>query len=313
MNQKDNEFSKQGMSKVVSKFGNKLEEGKEKKQIVKKILITILLIVVALVSIFGVSKVATSEDTYAKTIKYLDEKKITVSEMSALSIGAATGIAMAPGDWTTPLANRIMDLSSYFIIIIGVIVLEKILITLLGYAVCNILIPLGCILGIMYVLIMNERLKAFTLKWIIKIACLSIVMITIVPISVNLSGYIEDKYSHTINQTLEQAKEIGKEVSEEEAKDKEEGVWDKITNGISNAVTAVGEGFSNLLERAELLLNNFIDSIAILIITTCAIPILVLLILLKLVNMIFDIAIPVRVPKLNMPKFREKKEKDVLE
>ena len=61
-----------------------------------------------------------------------------------------------------------------------------------------------------------------------------------------------------------------------------------------------------LIEKGKLVLSNFIDAIAILIITTCVIPIAVLFVIVWIIKIIFDITIPVKKVKVNIPKFKEK-------
>ncbi|MEI3361149.1 MAG: hypothetical protein V8R75_00450 [Oscillospiraceae bacterium] len=59
---------------------------------------------------------------------------------------AVTSVAVSavPGDATTPLASKIADLSSYLLLVVGAIMLEKLLLTMLPYAAFTILIPAAC-------------------------------------------------------------------------------------------------------------------------------------------------------------------------
>lgn len=70
--------------------------------------------------------------------------------MTATSAAAATAIAAVPGDATTPVANKLADLTSYFLIILMVIFLEKYLVTLTGYAAFNSLIPVAVLLFVLW-------------------------------------------------------------------------------------------------------------------------------------------------------------------
>jgi len=53
-------------------------------------------------------------------------------------------LASVVGDATTPVANEIMDISSYLLIVVCALVLEKSLLTVFGYIAFNILIPIAC-------------------------------------------------------------------------------------------------------------------------------------------------------------------------
>ena len=253
---------------------------------VKNFFTVIVLIGIALISMLWISKVASSIEFHEETIKHLDEKKLTVMELTAATAGSATAIAAIPSDATTPLANQIMDMSSYLIVVIGVIFLEKILLTLTGKLTFLIIIPIACLLYVIYIFVQKEVLRNLA----IKLAIFGIVIFTIVPISVKLSDFIEENYGTSITQTIESAKAL--ESNEEEVKQeeqKEENWWNKITSSVSNAVSNIGEGVNELIEKGKLILSNFIDAIAILIITTCVIPIMVLFVLTWVIKIIFDI------------------------
>ena len=68
--------------------------------------------------------------------------------------------------------------------------------------------------------------------------------------------------------------------------DKEKNWWESFTDKIKDGVANVGE-------KAKQLVNNFIDVIALFIITYCAIPIIIFLIVIWFVKFLFNIKIPV--------------------
>ena len=100
----------------------------------KKVTAVIVLLVVMILSMTVVSKVAGDPENHRKTIESLDEKKEDVLKLTATSAAASTALAAIPGDATTPVANKLADLTSYFLIILMVVFLEKYLVTLTGYA-----------------------------------------------------------------------------------------------------------------------------------------------------------------------------------
>ena len=265
---------------------------------VKKIILAIVMIIIAISSIFGVSKVTTSTKFHEKTIKSLDDKKVVVMQITAATAGTATALSAIPGDSTTPLANQILKLSSYLIIVIGAIFLEKILLTLTGYASFTFIIPIACILFAIYLFAEKEVLK----KLAIKLAVFGIIIFMIVPISVRISDIIEETYKGTIDQTIEEAKNT-ENIAEnsQETEEKKEG-WNGIVSNIKEGISNVGDTVSNAVEGGKKMMSRFIDAIAELIITTCVIPIAVLLFLIWIVKIIFG---------LDIPSFKIKKEKNV--
>ena len=100
----------------------------------KKILFALIPIVIALLSFFVIARFTSSTEFNAKTIQSLDDKKTTVMELTAASTAASAAITLIPGDVGTPIANKLADLSSYFLIVLSAIYLEKYLVTITGYA-----------------------------------------------------------------------------------------------------------------------------------------------------------------------------------
>ena len=251
----------------------------------KKILKAVIPIIIAVISMFGIAKIATSTDFHAKTIEALDEKKATVMELTAASTASSTAITLLPGDAATPIAEKLADLSSYFLVVLCAIYLEKYLLTITGYATFVILIPLACVLCSVYALRRIEVLRRLA----IKLAVFGAAIVLVIPASVKVSNLIEATYTASIEQTLESAKQTTAEI-EEKAEDAEEdeGFW----NGI---VSTVKDGVSGAVEKVENILNNFMEALAVMIVTSCVIPIVVLIFFVWLVKMMLGV-------EINIPK-----------
>ena len=259
--------------------------------IYKNIIATIVAIIIALVSIFAVAPLTKSYKFHSNSIQALDDKKVTVTELTVAAVGVSTALAAIPGDATIPLANQIMDLSSYLLIVIGVIFLEKILLTLTGYVSFTFLIPIACLLYCIYIYSKKDILK----KLSVKLCTFGIIIFLVVPISIQTSNLIENTY----NETIENAKNTeitsnDKTNTESNDNNEESGFLSKFKNSVSN----LGENVSELVN---------IDAIAVLLITSCVIPIIVLIFLVWIVKIIFGVKISV--PDINKKKKIEDKEK----
>lgn len=269
----------------------------------KTIISVVALILVAILSIFVIEPFASSAKTHANSIKTLDEKKITVMEITAATAGSATALAAIPGDATTPVANQILKLSSYLLIVIGAIFLEKVLITLTGFVAFKFLIPIACLLYVIYLFAEKDFFKNLA----IKLVAFGIVISLVVPVSISVSNLIENVYKDSINQTVEEAKNAQNEASQVENEETEEkSGWDKFTSNVKEGISNIGDTASKAIKKGEELLNKFIDAIAILLITSCVIPIVVLFAFVWLVKIIFNVN--VSLPKLNKAKTETKKE-----
>ena len=102
-------------------------------KISKRTIMVVILALIALVSALVLSKFASSPELHAGTIKILDEKRNNVMLLTASATAISAGISSIPGETTTPLANQITTASSYLLIVICVIILEKYLISVFGY------------------------------------------------------------------------------------------------------------------------------------------------------------------------------------
>lgn len=233
----------------------------------KKILSIVLPVIIAVFSIFVLAKPASSPTTYAKTIASLDEKKTTVMELTAASTAVSAAITLIPGDTATPIAEKLADLSTYFLVVLCAIYLEKYMLTLAGFAVCKVMVPAVCILFIVNVFRKSEACK----RLMKKIGVLSLALIFLVPVSVKVSDFIQNTYEESINETISSAKEMSNELEDEEDKS----LWDRITDGATSTV-----------KKVEQSLNQFVEALAVLIVTSCIIPILILVFFVWLMKML---------------------------
>ncbi len=253
---------------------------------VKKIAAISVLFVILLLSMTVISKIASDPENHTKTIEALDEKKADVLKLTATSAASATALAAIPGDATTPVANKLADLTSYFLIILMVVFLEKYLVTLTGYMTFFILIPAACVLLAIGIW-MN---KSFFKILAAKVAAFGLVLFLIIPVSMNVSTLIEETYELSVETTVKEAQDITDEINES---------MDSEGNIIEKALSKIKNGVSGLLERGETLLNQFIEAIAVMMVTSCLIPIVVLLFMFWFVRILFglQINVPKDVPK----------------
>lgn len=276
----------------------------------KKILFALIPIVIALLSFFVIARFTSSTEFNAKTIQSLDDKKTTVMELAAASTAASAAITLIPGDVGTPIANKLADLSSYFLIVLCAIYLEKYLVTITGYAAFKILVPIACVFFSGYLLWRKEILRVVAQKFLL----FGLAVYLVIPASVKVADMIETTYASSIESTIETAKQTTDEIESETGESGQ--VDDKSSNEksqsdsdsdskenaggfFSGLFNKVQEGVSTATANVEKVLNNFIEALAILLVTSCLIPILVLIFFVWLVKMLLglNIDIPTSVRK----------------
>lgn len=256
----------------------------------KSIIGTVILIVVSLVSIFGVSPIVRKPEFHKNSLSVLEEKERKVTVLTASAVAAAVGLAAIPGDVTTPIANEILDLTSKLAIVIGAIFLEKILLSLTGYLTFSFLIPISCILFAVYLFTKKDVLKRLSLK----LVAFGLIIFMVVPISVTVSNLIEKANETEFNSFIQEANDLGSETSEEDTSEEESNSgWSAFTSKVKDVGSTISNGATKALEKGKKVLTDFIDKIAVLIITSCVIPIAVLFGIVWIVKIIFNVTIPV--------------------
>ena len=246
-----------------------------------------ILAVVAMVSFFRVADYAASPETHRQTIEALDEKKATVMKLTGAATGVSVAITMIPGDAATPIAEKLADLSTIFLLVFSAIYLEKYLVTITGYAAFKVLIPLACGAGIVAVLLRSHVAKQLA----VKLAVFGLSIVLVIPASVGIANLIEDTYHSSIQNTIDLALETTEEIEEDTelnaAKEEE-----KKGNIFSDLLSTVTETVSIATDKVENVLNHYLEALAVLLVTTCVIPVLVLFFFVWLVKIVLGIDIP---------------------
>ncbi len=237
----------------------------------KKIIFALIPIVIALLSFFVIARFTSSTEFNAKTIQSLDDKKTTVMELTAASTAASAAITLIPGDVGNPIA---------------------------------------CVFFSGYLLWRKEILRVVAQKFLL----FGLAVYLVIPASVKVADMIETTYASSIESTIETAKQTTDEIESETGESGQ--VDDKSSNEksqsdsdsdskenaggfFSGLFNKVQEGVSTATANVENVLNNFIEALAILLVTSCLIPILVLIFFVWLVKMLLglNIDIPTSVRK----------------
>lgn len=244
-------------------------------------------VVIALVSFFALGTHFSDPSAFSSTVQALDEKRNTVMNLIGASTGSSAAISLLPGDAGSAIAEKLVDLSSDFLVVISAIYLEKYLLTILGTTSFKLLIPGACLLVLLAVALWHQpRTRAMLLRLSTKIGLFGIAIFLVVPASVYVSGMIERTYEASINQTIQTAEQTTSAI--------EESASESDATNQDNPLAfllQVPEELNKLTDSARNSLNNFIEALAVMIVTSCIIPILVLVFFLWLTKLILGIDI----------------------
>lgn len=248
----------------------------------QKIVICMLLITLAFVSIFCFGPMFSSEGSYERYISSIDNNINTVMKLTAASTVTSAGVSALPGDTATPIADKLADFSEYFLFILCVLYAEKYMLTVIGGAAFYFLIPTACAGLALSQFICPDILR----RTGYKLVAFALVIFLTVPASVMVGDKIHETYKDNIDKTISAVEQFSADASEySEAAEK---------NTIQSFFNAVTDTSRELLNTASNILNNFIEAIAVMIVTSCVIPVFVLIFFIWVIKLFTGV--PVHVP-----------------
>ena len=280
----------------------------------KKCILLATWLLIGILSFTVVGKYAAAPESHHATITSLDEKKNTVLEL--------------PGDIGTPIAEKVADLSGYLLIVLCAIFLEKYLVTITGYAAFKIFIPAACVLFATNLFVSNRSLDRLARKLLVFGICIFLVVPSSVKISDLIEHTYQAQIEATLeeakgtekllenntesettdhtsgsaaldNQTdqSQQTAEQSQQTTEQSQQTtKISGFWQKAKDALSGAKDSVASAVENvtlsseeLVQKVETSLSHFVEAVAVMLITSCVIPLLVLFVFFWLIKILVDV------------------------
>lgn len=258
----------------------------EKAKAALKITIPILIAVFSAFIAFGL---LSSSNYVNYCTEAINKNKDTVLKLSASSTAASAAITALPGDLATPIATELAQLSKGFLIVLCALYLEKFVVAVSGTVVFKWVIPIAC--GLFSAGILLKR-KAFC-SFSIKLCIASAALLLIVPASVKISDMVEASYHDSIAQVIESAESSAEQIQESvdvgKAPEEAGNGLGKIVQSLKNSGDTIANGTSQLIEYFEKLLSRFLESLAIMLVISCAIPLLVIVFFVWIVKALFQL------------------------
>lgn len=246
----------------------------EKAKAALKITIPIL---IAVFSIFIASRLLSSSDYVKYCTESINQNRDTVLKLSASSTAASAAITALPGDFATPIAEELAQMSKGFLVVLCALYLEKFMVAISGAVVFKWLIPVSCGLYIMDVLFKKGVFRSLSMK----LCVLSMALLLVVPISVKISDMVEGCYHELITQVIESAENSADQIQEsvDGSQNPEEAGngLGKIIQSLKNSGDTIANGTSQMIDYFERLLSRFAESLAIMLVISCGIPLLVIM------------------------------------
>ena len=247
------------------------------------VLLTLLAVLVGGFSFCKGAELLESTEFYGNTVEVLDEKRGNVMGMTAALVGTSTLITGLPDDMGTPVAEQLMDMTDWLLLVLCVVFLEKYGLTMLWVLACKVLLPMACVLFIVEIWGNKRVLRQV---WM-KLAVLSVVFLAAIPIGVKSAEMVEKSYESSIVEMADEGDELA-QLMEADTEEKE--------NWLQSIFGKVKDSAEAKLEKAKEVLVRYTEQTAVMLVTSCLIPVVVLLFLFWVSKTIIglDVALPKR-------------------
>ena len=233
----------------------------------KKAAIISIILLVAVISFTRIAPWAASASTHPHSIEQTEDKIATVMTLSAGAAATSATLSLLPGDICTPISEQLAELAKYFLVVLSALHLEKFLITLSGFITFGILIPLACIFFAWYVAFGNTNARTIAGK----LALIGLIIFLIVPASVIISDKIYATQSDKVNEAVTEYNNLDIE-------------GDSDSGALSDFTTITNDTIDNITS----FVGSLLESLAVMIVTSCIVPALVFVFLIWVVKTIFS-------------------------
>lgn len=261
----------------------------------KKIAQILMCILIALLSAGILSKTIPETKFMGETIEALDQSKIQVMEFAGATMATSLAISALPDDFATPLANTFANFDKYFVFILIVLFVERLLVVEGVRLTFVYLIPATC--GIFILSLLSKKRMWRQFAWKLTILCAAIILV--VPLGTHFTEYVGSDYLEYVETTIEETNDGAEKVNEIMAgDDTDKSIFEKLSGAFKTAI----EGVTDLLNYFKSSVKKCVNSIAIMIVTNFVLPMLVLLFFRWLLTELFGL-------DFHLPKGNGKEEK----
>lgn len=223
---------------------------------------TIALLICMVLSITVVSPYLSTAANHQRALSSINESKANATSLSLTVTLASTAISLLPDDTGSAIADELSELSTPLLVIVCILFFEQYLLTAMESLAFSILVPAACALFIASLYLNRKSLQILA----IKLLLIGLLCACIIPISAELTIMMRNTLAESTATLQVQLTEIGETFSKMLGEGSEGDVWKFITN--------LTDGVGDALEFAKNALGLLIDAVAILLITSCVIPVI---------------------------------------
>lgn len=247
------------------------------------------LCLIAALSFFVVTAKMPETAFVKASVESVEDSSDTVMTFSAATLSTALAISALPDDFATPLAQSLSDMNIYFIAILAILFLEKILVRYGIQMAFGILIPLACLAGILSVVTKKTLFKGFAAR----LCALGLAVALVVPCSTHITDVVASDLTSYVDSTIHEAEDGADKLNEAmEGGDETKTMFEKLSDLFQTAI----RDMSDLMLHFQNTIRKCMNSIAILLLTNCLMPLLTFFVLKWILKETFQIVMPLPLP-----------------
>lgn len=251
----------------------------------KPIIRILAALLIGAVSLFILSNKLPESCIITDSMECVEENRETVMKLSAATLSASLAISAFPDDFATPLADSLTDMNIYFIGLLIILFLEKILLKSGVRLAFAIMFPAACVLWALAVAVKKDILKGLAAR----LAVLALTIALVVPLSTSVTKLVTAELQTYVDDTIVETTDGAAKINEAmESGEDEKTIFEKLSDLFQTAVN----GVSDLMLHLQNTIRRCMNAIAILIVTNFVMPLLTFLVLKWVLKETFNIVLP---------------------
>ena len=252
----------------------------------KKMIISLWLICLILASIVVAAPRLSSPDN--PVVRYINQSidnKIDVTlELSSGAAAASLAVSALPGDTATPISEKLAEFGSGFLLVLCVLYFEKSMFSVIVF----VLFFLGIPLAIVFILVYQKWSDPRYLRLAAFVLIVDLLLWMVVPVSQFLSDLVYVNQQSIVQDTIQSSEDLTLEIAEGKEETVESGEGEtEDGNLVQKLYTTVSSMSGKMVNKAKHMITGFLQSLALMIVTACVIPIVILLAFLWLIKISF--------------------------
>ena len=251
------------------------------------------LLLIAALSFFVLTAKLPETSFVADSLESVEDSSTTVMKFSAATLSTSLAISALPDDFATPIAESMADMNIYFVAILVVLFLEKLLIQYGIKLAFSLLIPAACAAAIASLFFQKRLLRGLA----VRLCVLGLTVAFVVPCSTHLTEHIASDLNSYVNETIADTEAGADKLNEAtQSGTEEKTMFEKLSDLFQTAIRDI----SDLMLHFQNTVRRCMNSIAILILTNCLMPLLTFFLLKWVLRETFHIVLPTLM--LNAPE-----------